>query len=77
MAGIPLGWTLSALLICAEDLRDGGYHGWGNFFDLARLLVFLAWARLAWRCSHNVEQSIWTPVARAILTGGPACMAMT
>ena len=53
MAGIPLGWTLSALLICAEDLRDGGYHGWGNFFDLARLLVLGSRLYLSARRGHG------------------------
>jgi len=75
MAGIPLGWACSALVVIAEELRYADHHGWGNFLDLARLLIFFAWLRLAWRCSHNVGRPIWTPVARATLTAGLVCMA--
>jgi hypothetical protein len=28
------------------------------------------WARLAWRCSHNVRSAAWTPLARGALAAG-------
>lgn len=76
LGGIPLGWATSALVITAEFAREGGHHAWGDLLDVARLVVFFIWARLAWRCAHNVEQGFWTPVARLALGGGVVCMAM-
>ena len=76
IVGIPLGWASSTLVVIAEDMRYADHAGWGNFMDLARFLVFFAWLRLAWRCSHNVERPIWTPMAQATLCAGLLCMAM-
>jgi hypothetical protein len=76
LAGIPLGWTTSALIVAAECLRTNGYHAWGDAFDVARFLAFFAWARMAWRCSRNCAQPFWTHAARALLAGGLFCMAM-
>ncbi len=76
IAGIPLGWASSALAVIAEDVRLVDHPGWGNSLDLVRFLVFFAWLRLAWRCSHNVERPIWTPLAQATLSAGFLCMAM-
>jgi len=76
IAGIPLGWASSALVAIAEDMRYASHSGWGNFLDLVRFLVYFAWLRLAWRCSHNVERPMWTPVAQATLSAGLLCMAM-
>jgi hypothetical protein len=71
-AGIPLAWITSALVVASEDLRDLGTWAWGlgDAFDVARLLLYLAWARLAWRCSHNVQSAAWTPLARGALAAG-------
>ena len=49
---------------------------WGIPLDVARLLVYFSWARLAWRCSRNVEDRRWTPVARFALGAGFVSMAM-
>ncbi len=76
IVGIPLGWASGTLEVIAEDMRYADHAGWGNFMDLARFLVFFAWLRLAWRCSHNVERPIWTPMAQATLCAGLLCMAM-
>jgi hypothetical protein len=44
--------------------------------DVVRLLVYFAWARLAWRCSHNVQYAHVTPVVRFALGAGLVSMAM-
>jgi len=77
-AGIPVAWAYSALAFAAEDLRDLGTWawGWGDACDAARLLVYLAWFRLAWRCSRNVQATAWTPLARGALAAGLVATAM-
>ncbi len=74
--GIPVGWTTSGMMIAALLIRDAGYWGGGNLLDVARLLGYSGWARLAWRCSGNVENRRWTPVARFALGAGVVSMAM-
>jgi hypothetical protein len=76
--GIPIAWITSALVIAAEDVRSLGAWawGWGDLCDVARLLVYLVWLRLAWRCSHNVESAAWTPLARGALAAGLFASAM-
>jgi hypothetical protein len=77
-AGIPLAWITSALVLAADDLRGLGQWawGWGDACDAARLLVYLAWFRLAWRCSGNVRSAAWTPLARGALSAGLILSAM-
>jgi hypothetical protein len=74
--GIPVGWTARALIIFAEIVREVGYGGWGDLLDVARLLIYFGWARLAWRCAHNVQNRAWTPVSRFALGAGFISMAM-
>jgi hypothetical protein len=76
LAGIPVAWTASALVIAAEEFRDVGFHGCGDVLDVVRFLVYFAWCRLAWRCSANVESKLWAPAARVALAGGLVFMAM-
>ncbi len=77
-AGIPVGWATGALVLAAEDLRGLGTWawGWGDACDALRLLVYLAWFRLAWRCAHNVHSAAWTPLARGALSAGLVLSAM-
>jgi hypothetical protein len=70
IAGIPMALTTSALLLVAEHLRYAGFHGWGALLDVARLFVYFAWFRLAWRCSRNVERPFWTRISRCLLAAG-------
>lgn len=72
LAGIPVAWLTSALVLTAEHLRALGTWGWGwgDACDVARFLVYLLWFELAWRCSRNVRGTAWTPLARAALTAG-------
>ena len=74
--GIPVGWTTSGMIIFAEFIRAAGYWGCGDLIDVLRLLVYFSWARLAWRCSHNVRNRRWTPVSRFALGAGFVSMAM-
>lgn len=74
LAGIPVGWLSSLLVVLAEELRVADYHGWGNFLDILRFLVFFAWVRLAWRCSVNVDAPYWKPLARTGMGPGLAFM---
>ncbi len=74
--GIPVGWAASAMLIGAESMRIAGQPGFADLLDVFRLLVYFSWARLAWRCSHNVEDTRWTPVARFALGAGLVSMVM-
>lgn len=77
-AGIPVAWITSGLVVAAEDLRGLGTWawGWGDALDAARLLVYFAWFRLAWRCSGNVQSAAWTPLARVGLLSGLVLSAM-
>jgi len=70
LAGIPLGWTTGILVLAAEHLRNSGDPGWGDALDVSRFLVYLIWFQLAWRCSRNVGQAAWTPLARGALAAG-------
>ena len=74
--GIPVGWTTSGMIILAEFIRAAGNWGCGDMIDVARLLVYFSWARLAWRCSHNVSDCRWTLVSRIALGAGFVSMAM-
>ena len=76
MAGIPVAWTASALIIAAEEVRLAGHPAWGDFLDVIRLLVYLGWCRLAWQCSGNVASRIWTVLSRAALPAGLVVMAI-
>ena len=68
--GIPTAWLASALILVAEGARGAGYHAWGDLLDLARLAAYWFWMRLAWRRSGNVDNRLWTPVARIALAAG-------
>ena len=74
--GIPVGWATSGMIVFAEFIRAAGYWGGGDLVDVIRLLVYYSWARLAWRCSHNVRDRRWTPVSRFALGAGFVSMAM-
>jgi hypothetical protein len=72
LAGIPLACMTGALVIAAERVRGLGTWawGWGDACDAMRLLVYLVWFMLAWRCSKNVQIPVWTPLARVVLLSG-------
>jgi len=75
LAGIPVVCAAAALLVLAEELRLAGHHASGAFLDVARLLLYLAWFHLAWRCSDNVRSRLWTVLARVAISAGLVLMA--
>ena len=68
--GIPVAWATTALVLAAEYARAAGWHGWGHAFDLVRLAVYWWWMRIAWACSRNVANPLWSPLSRAALVLG-------
>jgi hypothetical protein len=68
--GMPMAWAASALLIGAELARNAGQHSWGNLQDIARLALYWWWMRIAWACSGNVVNPLWSPLSRAALLLG-------
>jgi hypothetical protein len=76
LAGMPIAGLTTGLVILAEDMRAAGSDGWGDALDVARLLVYFAWFRLAWRCSRNVDDTRWTWLAQSGLVIGLILSAM-
>ena len=68
--GIPVAWATSALLLVADHLHGSGHGGWGSLLDLARLLIYWEWLRLAWRCSSPAAAGAWTLPIRGMLAAG-------
>jgi len=68
--GIPVAWITSALVLAAEEVRIAGFPGTGNLLDIARLAVYWYWCRLAWRCSGNVGNAVWTFLSKGTLATG-------
>jgi hypothetical protein len=65
-----MAWTVSALILIAESVRNAGYDGWGNLLDIGRLALYWWWMRMAWKCSGNVDRGFWTLLARIALALG-------
>jgi hypothetical protein len=74
--GMPVAWAASALLVGAELARSAGQHSWGNAQDVARLALYWWWMRMAWTCSGNVANRLWSPVSRTALVLGLAVNAL-
>lgn len=72
LGGIPVALITGAMMSGAERLRGLGAWawGWGDACDAARLVLYLAWFMLAWRCSKNVQGRVWTPLTRVALLSG-------
>jgi hypothetical protein len=68
--GAPVAWITIGLILGAEATREAGHHNWGNVLDVARLAVYWAWCRMAWRCSGNVDNPLWSPLSKAVLAAG-------
>ncbi len=64
------------LYIVEDDLRRTGDLG-ADLLAGFKLLLFCAWATVAWRCSMNVDTSAWTIAARAALLLTVAVTAIT
>jgi len=74
LLGTPVACAAAALLYCAEQLRLAQRPAWAELLDVLRIALFWLWCWAAWTCSRNVEQRVWTPLARATLAAGLAFM---
>ena len=68
--GVPVAWITSALVLAAEHARMTGLHGWGDLLDVARLATYWFWCRLAWKCSSNAGNPLWTLLSKTALAAG-------
>lgn len=65
LIGVPLGLLFISLLVLVQGpaypvaLRIVAF--------VAYIVPFCAWMRCAWMCAPNVENRIWTTVARAVI----------
>lgn len=62
--GIPLAMLANALTVGAEMLHEVDYRASGDTLDVIKFLLYIAWFRLAWRCSANTDNPIWTTLTR-------------
>lgn len=68
--GIPLAIIANYLTEFAEALRDAEHPAAGDAVDVVKLLLFIAWCRLAWRCAKNTDRPIWGNLTKlAVLLG--------
>jgi hypothetical protein len=70
ICGVPVAWITSAMVVGAEVARVSGHLIAADWLDVSRLFVYILWAQLAWRCAHNVNVRLWTPLARFALSAG-------
>jgi len=76
LCGIPVAIATSVLSTYAELTRVAGDMGRGDLLDAVKLLIYLAWCTLAWRCSRNVDHAVWTPLARVAIVAGLVAVVM-
>ncbi len=76
IAGIPLAWLVTGLVLLAEGAHSAGYRGAGDMLDVTQFLIYFAWFRLAWRASREIGHSAWRPVAQGVLAAGLVLSAM-
>lgn len=77
LGGIPVALAATALTLSAEFLRIDGYHTWGNFFDVLKLLVYAGWFTAAWRSAGNTENSPARLAGRLAVAAGVVTVAFT
>jgi hypothetical protein len=75
--GIPLGMAANVLTVLAEVSREADYPATGDALDILKLLLYVGWFRLAWRCSKNTDHPVWTNLARLAIFLGFGVAAVT
>ena len=61
----------TALLVWGTDAAYGaGSIALGGLANAARVIAYMVWALVVWRCSRNVRRPFWTYTARALLVAG-------
>ena len=68
--GLALALATAGLIVAADNVRDAGHQRWGDVLDLARLALYWAWLMRVWKCSRNVGNPVWTPLARVAVVLG-------
>ena len=66
-------WYLGGPLVIAGAVTEK--LAAGNPFSIlavavALLVAYFAWCGMAWRCAPNVDNKIWTPIARILIVLG-------
>jgi hypothetical protein len=74
---IPVAFAATALTFLAESLRIDGYHSWGNFFDVLKLLVYALWFTAAWRSAANTMRLPARLAGRIAVAAGVVTAALT
>ena len=67
----------TAFTLSAELLRMDGFHAWGNFLDVLKLLAYSAWLSAAWRCSRNAGHPFARIATRLAVAVGIITAALT
>jgi len=75
--GIPLAALANGLNVVAEVFRESEHPAVGDAVDVLKLLFFLAWCRLAWRCAQNAQRPLWGRLARLTILLGFGVAAVT
>jgi chromate transport protein ChrA len=74
---IPVALAATALTLLAEFLRADGYHSWGNFFDVLKLLAYVMWFTAAWRSAANTVRVPARIAGRIAVAAGVFTAALT
>lgn len=77
LGGIPVALGATAFTLAAEFVRVDGYHAWGDFFDVLKLLVYAAWFTAAWRCAENTDHHVSRLAGRLAVAAGIVTAALT
>ena len=64
LLGIPVVAAATWLGMAAEDFRYDEQHFTGALLDTAKLMLCLFWLIVAWRCSGNAQNRLWTQSGR-------------
>ena len=77
LGGIPVALAATAFTLSAEIARMDGLHGWGNFLDLLKLLVYAAWLTAAWRSAARTPHRVARNAGRLAVVAGVVTVALT
>jgi len=70
LGGALVAALTAGLIWATERAYGGGYEALGDLGSVARILLYLIWLHMVWRCSRNVGRALWTYVARGLLVLG-------
>ena len=70
LGGALVAALTAGLIWATERAYGGGYETLGDLASVARILLYLVWLHVVWRCSRNTGRPVWTYAARALLLAG-------